>query len=52
MNKYEFKTEFKKKIIGKKEVRISKISNMVGGTNGSTWGSKWAQHQGDIETNE
>jgi hypothetical protein len=25
---------------------------MVGGTNGSTWGSKWAQHQGDIETNE
>jgi hypothetical protein len=35
MNKYDFKTKLRRKIIGKKEARISKISNMVGGTNGS-----------------
>jgi hypothetical protein len=36
MNKYDFKVELRRKIIGKKEARIFKISNMVGRTNGST----------------
>jgi hypothetical protein len=36
MNKYDFKMELRREIIGKKEARISKISNMVVGTNGST----------------
>jgi hypothetical protein len=25
---------------------------MVGWTHGSTWGSKWEQHQGDTKTSE
>ncbi len=44
--------ELKREIIGKKEAKISKISNMVAGTNGSTWGSKWEQHQGDTKISE
>jgi hypothetical protein len=36
MNKYDFKMELRRKIIEKKGKKISKISNMVGGTNGST----------------
>jgi hypothetical protein len=36
MNKYDFKMELRKKIIGKKEAKISKIRNKVGRTNGST----------------
>jgi hypothetical protein len=36
MNKYDFKMELRRKIIGKKKAKIFKISNMVGRTNGST----------------